>query len=387
MSAELRFDATGKALPAHRYPLLMVLDEFAAIGRQEIIEQSLARCLGYGVTGLIVCQDISQLHRAYGQHQNVSNNANIRVCFPPNEVSTAEWISKQLGQTTVATSMRSEHAPRGLFKWRRTSESFSTQYTARSLLLADEILTLPKPQRDAEGQIEKPGAVIVIEAGKRAILGEQLLYWEDDEMRRRSLIPPYPGSNFQDTADFGDNVTPLRPRQPWPMPAPLPAVARRAAGVIAAVAGAAPPAVSEPPGWRRPGTTAASGQRSSAEGQAARLGRRLAVPVGSKGHAPGRLPGEPKLLPEKDYKDFTPPPRTIPRIRRPLQGMGGGLQDRRPHDLLLRLRRRLTEAVLLGTVSYRLGKPFTWDAKELRASEPDADRFLRKEYRKPWTLG
>ncbi len=44
-------------------------------------------------------------------------------------------------------------------------------------------------------------------------------------------------------------------------------------------------------------------------------------------------------------------------------------------------------AVLLGIVSYRLGKPLTWNAKELRATnEPEADRFLRKEYRKPWTL-
>ena len=32
-------------------------------------------------------------------------------------------------------------------------------------------------------------------------------------------------------------------------------------------------------------------------------------------------------------------------------------------------------------------KPLTWDAKNLRATnEPEAERFLRKEYRKPWTL-
>jgi hypothetical protein len=47
----------------------------------------------------------------------------------------------------------------------------------------------------------------------------------------------------------------------------------------------------------------------------------------------------------------------------------------------------LTEAVLLGNVSYRLGKPLTWDAKNLRAAnEPGAERFLRRPYRKPWTI-
>jgi predicted dehydrogenase len=46
----------------------------------------------------------------------------------------------------------------------------------------------------------------------------------------------------------------------------------------------------------------------------------------------------------------------------------------------------LTEAVLLGNVSYRCGKPLTWDAKNLKADLPEAERFLRKEYRKPWSL-
>ena len=47
----------------------------------------------------------------------------------------------------------------------------------------------------------------------------------------------------------------------------------------------------------------------------------------------------------------------------------------------------LTEAVLLGNVAYRLGKPLTWDAQKLRATnEKDADRYIRKEYRKGWEL-
>jgi hypothetical protein len=47
----------------------------------------------------------------------------------------------------------------------------------------------------------------------------------------------------------------------------------------------------------------------------------------------------------------------------------------------------LTEAVLLGNVAYRVGKPISWDARVLKAGEPEAERYLRKEYRKPWTLG
>ena len=47
----------------------------------------------------------------------------------------------------------------------------------------------------------------------------------------------------------------------------------------------------------------------------------------------------------------------------------------------------LTEMVLLGNVAYRTGKPLTWDPKKLSAAScPEADRLIREEYRKGWTL-
>jgi hypothetical protein len=47
----------------------------------------------------------------------------------------------------------------------------------------------------------------------------------------------------------------------------------------------------------------------------------------------------------------------------------------------------LTECVLLGTVSYRSGKSFEWDAVKLKAKgEPEADKFVSKEYRKGWEV-
>ncbi|MCS7303619.1 MAG: Gfo/Idh/MocA family oxidoreductase [Thermoguttaceae bacterium] len=47
----------------------------------------------------------------------------------------------------------------------------------------------------------------------------------------------------------------------------------------------------------------------------------------------------------------------------------------------------LTEAALLGTVSYRVGSPLEWDGPAMKATNcPEAERFLRREYRKGWTL-
>ena len=42
---------------------------------------------------------------------------------------------------------------------------------------------------------------------------------------------------------------------------------------------------------------------------------------------------------------------------------------------------------LLGNVAIRVGKPICWDAENLRAIDlPAADQYIRREYRKGWSL-
>ena len=96
--------------------------------------------------------------------------------------------------------------------------------------------------------------------------------------------------------------------------------------------------------------------------------------------------GKHKLLPEKAFAGFTPPkpfiPDSIGHHREWLEACKSG----GPTTCNFQYGGALTEAVLLGNVSYRLGKPLTWDAKNLRTNELDAERYLRHEYREPWTL-
>ena len=47
----------------------------------------------------------------------------------------------------------------------------------------------------------------------------------------------------------------------------------------------------------------------------------------------------------------------------------------------------LTEMVLLGNVALRGGKPIDWDGQKMQITNaPEADRLLRSEYRKGWSL-
>jgi predicted dehydrogenase len=93
------------------------------------------------------------------------------------------------------------------------------------------------------------------------------------------------------------------------------------------------------------------------------------------------------LLPEKQFKGVKPPAQTTAKSvghhKEWVEACKHGGHTTCGFDYS----GALTEAVLLGNVSYRTGKPFTWNARELKAvNEPEADRYLHKKYRKPWTL-
>jgi predicted dehydrogenase len=94
-----------------------------------------------------------------------------------------------------------------------------------------------------------------------------------------------------------------------------------------------------------------------------------------------------KLLPEAAFKDFVSPKRTIPdsvgHHKEWVEACKSGAATTCNFDYA----GALTEAVLLGNVSYRVGKPLEWDAKTLKAANcPEAEKYLRRAYRKPWTL-
>lgn len=94
-----------------------------------------------------------------------------------------------------------------------------------------------------------------------------------------------------------------------------------------------------------------------------------------------------KLLPEKDFEGFTAPNPTIANSIGHHKEWVEACKSGGATTCNFDYSGALTETVLLGNVAYRLGKPITWDAKELKAvGEPAADKLIRKEYRQPWTL-
>ena len=47
----------------------------------------------------------------------------------------------------------------------------------------------------------------------------------------------------------------------------------------------------------------------------------------------------------------------------------------------------MTEMVLLGNVALLSGKPIEWDVEKIQITNtPEANRFIRREYRRGWSL-
>jgi predicted dehydrogenase len=94
------------------------------------------------------------------------------------------------------------------------------------------------------------------------------------------------------------------------------------------------------------------------------------------------------LLPEEKFKDFRRPAPTIPDSIGHYKEWVEACKTGGPTTCNFDYSGALAECVLLGTVSYRSGKPFEWDAEKLKTKgAPEAEAFLTKEYRKGWEIG
>jgi hypothetical protein len=93
------------------------------------------------------------------------------------------------------------------------------------------------------------------------------------------------------------------------------------------------------------------------------------------------------LLPEGRFKDFKAPEPSIAKSPGHHQEWIHACKTGAPTLCNFDYSGALVEHDLLGTVAYRVGKKLQWDAENLKATNcPEADRFIRREYRKGWTL-
>jgi type IV secretion system protein VirD4 len=113
----------------------------------------------------------------------------VRTAFAPNNIETAEWLSKATGVSTVVKEHISTSGARfAALPMQNISRDF--QESSRPLMTIDEVLRLKGPTKDAEGKIQEPGEILVFVTGHAPIRGTQSLYFRDPTFLARARIAP-----------------------------------------------------------------------------------------------------------------------------------------------------------------------------------------------------
>jgi type IV secretion system protein VirD4 len=169
-----RLELTGTT--ARRRQLLMMLDEFPALGRLDFFETSLAFMAGYGIRAFLIAQSLNQIEKAYGDHNAILDNCHVRVAFATNDERTAKRISDALGTATEQRAMRN-YAGHRLAPW-LAHVMVSRQETARQLLTSGEVMQLP------------PDEELVLVSGLAPIRARKLRYFRDRNFAARVAAAP-----------------------------------------------------------------------------------------------------------------------------------------------------------------------------------------------------
>ena len=146
-AAALRVLTATSGHPVHR--VLLLLDEFAALGRMQSVEEAIAYARGYGVSIWMLAQDLAQLRDLYPRSwQTLLANVKVLQAFGTADQFTAEHLSRLTGQATVRTqgSNRTRGSTSAGNWWLPHQQQSAAEHAgeaARGLLLADEVRRLP----------------------------------------------------------------------------------------------------------------------------------------------------------------------------------------------------------------------------------------------------
>ena len=156
--------------------ILLMLDEFPALGRLDFFESALAFMAGYGLKSFLIAQSLNQIEKAYGPNNAILDNCHVRVAFATNDERTARRISDALGTATELRAMKN-YAGSRLSPW-LGHLMVSRQETARPLLTPGEVMQLP------------PSDELVFVSGIPPIRAHKARYYEDIRLKSRVLPPP-----------------------------------------------------------------------------------------------------------------------------------------------------------------------------------------------------
>ena len=160
---------------------LFMLDEFAQLGHLAPIEDAFGLVRGYGVQLWPVLQDLNQLKALYKERwETFVGNAGVVQGFAPNDLTTAEWMSRRAGNTTMTakgynTGDQQSNAGQG-----SSSSGLTYGQVSRALFLPQELMDLPAG-----------GGLLWAAGASMSVPFYAPSYWESAALKSRAHKNPY----------------------------------------------------------------------------------------------------------------------------------------------------------------------------------------------------
>ena len=159
--------------PTLLYQVLLVLDEFPALGEVKIAADAISYTAGYNLRYLMIVQSHSQLEDIYGKEKanNIRLNCMVQLIYPPKEVnSQTNQISETLGYKTVNSKSVSYSYSGG-----KRSRSVSDKVERRALMLPQEIVDLGTINHKSGVSLKE---LIIMEKVK-PFIADKIIYFDE----------------------------------------------------------------------------------------------------------------------------------------------------------------------------------------------------------------
>ena len=167
---------TIEAMERHKvrphHPVLILMDELHALGPMQVIERAAGLIAGYGVRLWPILQDLTQIKRDYKESwETFLGNAGLTQWFGINDLTTLEYLSKRLGQTTLNVISQGEIS-RG-----QAMKGFSGRSLSR------QVVDLMSPEEISRYFSRQSGRQLVLWPGSDPIAMQRLDYDTDPLLR------------------------------------------------------------------------------------------------------------------------------------------------------------------------------------------------------------
>jgi type IV secretion system protein VirD4 len=174
----LNTDVTPEQDPTIKHQVLIILDEFARLGRMESLSEAAQFVRGYGLRLFYVVQNKAQLRAKYGADsaEDIFDNTGSEIVFGTNDLKLTKELSERMGDDTINVTTKNRPRFWSWLNWNKQSEAEHPH--RRPLMLAQEVSRM------------SPDDQIILRAGMLPVKSQRARWFDDPNFT--SLVRPVP---------------------------------------------------------------------------------------------------------------------------------------------------------------------------------------------------